>query len=294
MYESIFLNCNGSNIFTTLGALDKLKNKLENVKFWNVCGSASLILFFKLLGLTAKQTYENLKNLEIINTFINGHSLFPEDQEEKKDYIIKYLEGFFKTSLFNNEVTLEEVKRITGLTPCFIVWNRSQQKIVNLNPKDTPFIKLVDCVLASLTNIGIFTNHQIADHIYSSLENIECFPVSYSYCSEVKNLFYLINITTFIKEYSLGINLGPLSQVEDEFLLQKGEYNKHRIENSYKVLPHQENVCRLYSVYSRGNSKEEEKASLFILGHRQASGFLESKDTEVVYKEYLKSIFSQS
>jgi hypothetical protein len=294
MYESIFINCNGSNIFTTLGALDKLKEILENVKIWNVCGSASLILYFKLFGLTSKQTYENLKKLEIVNTFINGHSLFPEDEKEKKEYLRNYLEKFFKTSLFNEEVNLQEAQKITGLTPCFIVWNRSQQKIVNLNPKDTPSVKLLDCVLASLTNIGVFSTHQIKNQTYSSLENIECFPVSYSYYLKLEKLFYLANITTFVKEYSLGINLGPLSQVEDEFLLQKGEYNKHRIEKSYQALPHSENFCKLYSVYSRGNSKEEEKASLFILGHLQANGFLESKDTEKIYKDYLESIFSQS
>lgn len=293
MYESIFINCNGSNIFTTLGALDKLKDNLENVKIWNVCGNACLILYCKLFGFTAKQTYETIKNLELINTFINGHSLFPEDEQEKKDFIINYLEKYFKNSLFNKDVKLGELNRITGLTPCFIVWNRSQQKIVNLNSEDTPQIKLIDCVLASLTNIGVFTTHEINNQLYSSLENIECFPVSYSYYNRIEELFYLINITNFIKEYSLGINLGPLSQVEDEFLLQKGEYNKHRIMNSYKGLPNQENICKLFSVYSRGNSKEEEKASLFILGHRQASGFLESKDTETVYEEYLKTIFLQ-
>jgi len=148
--------------------------------------------------------------------------------------------------------------------------------------------------MASLCNIGVYKTYNINGKEYSSLENIECFPVSYSYYIDVNKLFYLVNITTYDKDYSLNINLGPLKDSEDEFLLQKGEYHKYRIENSCKALPKKENICKLYSVYSRGNSKEEEKASLFILGHRQGKGFLEEKDTYQVYQEYLETIFTQA
>ena len=294
MYESIFINCNGSNIFTTLGALDKLKNNLENVKIYNVSGNGSLILYCKLLGLTYKQTYEKLKKLDLINTFINGHSLFPEDEEDKKDFIKEYLIKLLKKSLIKEDSTLLEIKNLTGITPCFIVWNRKLQKIDNLNPKDTPDFKLIDCIMSSLTNIGVYKTYEIKENLYSSLENIDCFPVSYSYYIDINKLFYLVNITTFDKEYSTGLNLGPLKDIEDEFLLQKGEYQKYRIENSCKVLPQKENLCKLYSMYSRGNSKEEEKASLFILGHRQGKGFLEGNDNYKIYKEYLESIFLQA
>jgi hypothetical protein len=294
MYESIFINGSGSNIFATLGALDKLKSQVENITIWNVNGNASLILFYKLLGLTPKQTFEKLKNFDIINSFINGHSLFPEDEDEKKEYIKGFLEKSFKGTLFNSDVTLDGINSLTGIKPCFIVWNRTEQKIVNLNAKDNPRMKLLDCVLASLTNIGVYNTYEIDEDIYSSLENIECFPVSFSYYTSVENLFYLVNITDYNKKYSLGINLGPLKDTEDEFLTQKGEYHKYRIENSCKALPNNKNICKLYSVFSRGNSKEEEKASLFILGHRQADGFNSGKDTRRVYKKYLEDIYQQN
>ena len=294
MYESIFLNCCGSNIYTALGALDKLKHNLENVKIYNVSGNASLILYCKILGLTYKQTYDKLKNLDIINSFINGHSLLPEDEEEKKEFIKDYLIKLQRKTLIKENTTLLEVKNLTGITPCFIVWNRTLKKIINLNSKDTPDLKLIDCVMATLPNIGVYKTYTINNQEYSSLENIECFPVSYSYYNDIDKFFYLINITTYIKEYSLGINLGLLKDIEDEFLLQKGEYHKYRIENFCKSLPKNENICKLYSLFSRGNSKEEEKTSLFILGYRQASGYLEEKDTHKIYEEYLETIFKQA
>lgn len=294
MYESIFINCSGSNIFTTLGALNNLKTELENSKIWNVSGNASLILYCKLIGLTYKQIYEKLKKLDLINSFINGHSLFPEDEDEKKEYIKKYLINSLKKTLIKDDITLIEAKKLTGITPCFIVWNRTQEKIINLNPNDTPNLKLIDCVMATLTNIGVYKTYKINDNEYSSLENIECFPVSYSYYIDINKLFYLVNITNFIKEYSLGINLGPLKDTENEFLLQKGEYHKYRIENSCQALPKIENICKLYSVFSRGNSKEEEKLSLFVLGNKQSEGFLKGKDTYKVYQKYLETIFSQA
>ena len=294
MYDSIFINSSGSNIFTTLGSLDKLKTNLENIKIWNVTGNASLILYFKILGLTYKQTYEKLKNLEIINSLINGHSFFPEDEEEKKEYLKDYLINTSKKTLIKADTTLSEIKQLTGLKPCFIVWNRSKRNIENINCDDNPDIFLIDAIMATLPNIGVYKTYTINNNIYSSLENIECFPVSKSFYLKLESLFYLVNITVFDKDYSLGNNLGPLKDTEDEFLFQKGEYNKYRIENNCKALPNQENICKLYSVFSRGDSKEEEKASLFILGHRQAKGFLEDQDTHKIYKEYLKTVFTQA
>ena len=293
MYQSLFINCIGSNIFTTLGALDKLKEKLENIKIYNVSGNASLILFYKLLGFTYQQTYEKLKKINLINSLINGHSLFPENEDEKLEYIKDLLKKDNK-SLIKESSTLLEVKNLTGISPCFIVWNRSLQKIVNINPEKNPDIKLIDCVLCSLCNIGVYKTYDIDDNTYSSLENIECFPVSYSYYTDIDKLFYLVNITSYDKDYSWGLNLGPLKDSEDEFLLQKGEYHKYRIENSCKSLPKPKNILKIYSLFSRGNSKEEEKASLFILGHRQAKGFLEEKDTYKVYQDYLETIFRQA
>jgi len=294
MHETIFINCSGSNIYTTLGALNKLKKNIEKIKIWNVCGNASLILYFKLLGFNFTQIYEKLKNFNIINSLINGHSLFPENENEKENYIYEYLASHTKDTIINFDSTLEEIVSLTGITPCFIVWDRTKKDIVNLNPQSTPKIKLIDCIMATLTNMGVYKEYIISNNIYSSLENIECFPISHIYLKNLETLFYLINITQYIKEYSTGINLGPLKDNEDEFLLQKGEYNNYRIKKAVKKLPNQNNICKLFSVFSRGNSPSAEKENLYSLGNKMAEGFLKKEDTYEVYQKYLEKINSQN
>lgn len=293
MYKNIFINSNGSNIYSTLGALDKLKEKCKNITIWNVTGNASLILFYKLLGYTPEQTFDILKKFELTNTLINGHSLFPENAETKKNYILNYLKNFFKDSILDENSTLKNVEKLTGITPCFILWNRKLKKVQNINSNDYGDYKLLDTVMASLTNIGIFEEYTISKNVYSSLENIEPCAVGYAYYTDIEDFLYIFNISEFIKEYNIETNLGPLKSVEDEFLLQKGELLQYTIKKVSKTLPNAENILNIYSIFSRGNSKEEEKASLFILGHLQGCGFLEGKNTKLVYKDYLESVYRQ-
>lgn len=291
MYDSIFINSNGSGLYTTLGTLTKVDNEISNIKYWNVCGNASLVLFFKILGFTYQQIYEKLKLFNLVNSFISGHSLFPENQEEKKQFIKEYLtENLIDTGFFKKDITLGKIKNLTGLIPCFIVWSRTQQKIINLHHED---LKLVDCVMATLCNVGVYDTYTIKGQIYSSLENIECMPVAYSMLEKIQNLFCLINIITYDKKFSLNINLGPLRTIEDELLMQKGELNNYRIEKTCKALSNY-NICKIYSFYSRGDTKEEEKRSLFVLGFKQGEGYLNKQNTQDVYQEYLKTIYSQS
>ena len=73
MYDSVFMSSFGSNIYETLGALETNKNSLKNTVIWNSIGSASIIIFFKILGFTFSQTLEHLKTFELTHTFINGY-----------------------------------------------------------------------------------------------------------------------------------------------------------------------------------------------------------------------------
>ena len=293
MYKNIFINSTGSNLYTTLGFLDKIKKETKDITIWNVTGNASLILFFKLLGLTATQTFDKLKKLEIVNSLINGHSLFPENEGDKKDFILDYLNNSCKDNIIDMDISLKKIQTLTGITACFLVWNRSLKKIENLNPNDYPDIKLKDAILASLTNIGVYKEHSIYKNVYSSLANIDPLPISHSYYDNIDEFLYLVNIGEYKKDYCLYNNLGPLKSTEDEFLLQKEELTKFRSGEVLNKLPNSENIAKIYSIFSRGNSKEEEKSSLFILGHSQAVGFLQGTDTHKVYKEYLESVYSQ-
>jgi hypothetical protein len=247
-----------------------------------------------LLGFTFKQIFQKLKSFDIINSLTNGHSLIPENENEKKSYIYDYLVSQTENTILKYDTTLEQIVSLTGITPCFIIWDRKKNGIINLNSQNTPKVKLIDCIMATLTNIGVYKEYSFLNIVSSSLENIECFPISHIYLKNLERLFYLINITQYKKEYSLGVNLGPLKDNEDEFLLQKSEYNNYRINIAVEKLPNQGSICKLYSFFSRGNSTLAEKNSLYNLGNFLAEGFLKKEDTYSVYKSYLEKINSQN
>lgn len=291
MYDSLFINCSGSNLYVCLGALQRLSKEINTVKIWNITGNASLIFFFKVIGLTYKQTFDKLKKFHLVNSMTNGNSLFPEDQEEKKQFIYDFLEdNLERSSLFHKDVTLGEIENLTGLKGAFIVWSRSDKKIVNLFQSS---YKLIDCVMATLTNIGIYDTYHCHSKVYSSLENIDCMPISRAMCNDINNLLYILSISTYDKKYSYKLNLGPMKEVEDELLIQKGEYNKYRIENSSSIL-NKDNTFKIYSFFSRGDTKEEEKISLYSLGTNQATGFIDKEETYPIFENYIKTIYEQT
>lgn len=291
--SSLFLNCNGSNIYTTLGLIDKIKDKVKMINIWNVTGNASLIMYFRILGYTAYQTYGHLKKHNIINSMINGHSLIPEDEEEKKNFIYSFLLEIMEACpIINKNMNLKEIEKLTGITPCFIMWCRNQKRIVNINPFLEKDYNFIECVMASLCNIGIYQTYTIEDQLFSSLETIECFPVLELCFKNKDEIFYIANITTYNKKYSFGRDLGHLADIEDELLMQKAEYGKYRIENICSNLKNSD-ICKLYSYYSRGNTSDAEKDSLFLLGHKQGKTYLENGDTKETAKEYLKAINNQ-
>ena len=292
--SSLFLNCNGSNLYTTLGLIDKIKDKIKPINIWNVTGNASLIMYFRILGYTAHQTFQHLKKHNIINGTINGHSLIPEDEEEKKDFIYALLVEIMEACpIINKDMNLKEIEKLTGITPCFIMWCRSQKSIVNINPSLKKDYNFIECVMATMCNIGVYQTYELNEDIFSSLESIECFPVLQMCLKKKEDAFYIANITSFNKKYSRGRDLGPLSEIEDELLMQKAEYGKYRIENICRGMSAENDICKLYSYYSRGNSSDTEKDGLFILGHHQGESYLKGVDTKVTAMEYLKAINNQ-
>lgn len=293
--SALFLNCNGSNLFATLGFVDKIKDKIKPISIWNITGNASIIMYFRILGYTAHQTFQHLKKKDLINGMINGYSLIPENEEEKKDFIYSFLIEIMEACpLINKNMNLKEIEKLTGITPCFIMWCRSSKKIVNINPSSEKNYNFVECVMASLCNVGTYKTYEIDDEVFSSLENIECFPVLQICLKNKEDIFFIANITSYNKKFSFGRDLGPLSDIEDELILQKAEYGKYRIENICQGLELQKSdICKLYSYYSRGNSSDTEKDCLFILGRKQGEAYLENRSTKETSKEYLRAINNQ-
>ena len=126
MYNSVFVNSFGSNIFETVGALDSVKDQLKKTVIWNTTGSASLIIFLKIIGFNFSQSFEHLRDFHLSHTFINGYCIIPEDEEVKKNVISEWLnEKIEINNLISKETTLGEIFKLTNIFPNFIVWSRT-------------------------------------------------------------------------------------------------------------------------------------------------------------------------
>lgn len=292
MHDSIFIASQGSNVIVDIGALDKLKSKLNHIKYWNVAGNASLILFFKLLGYNYEQIFRHIIELKILSNTINGSTLMPENEEQRMLYMKTWLiNKINKNKFFHSNVSLLEIYNHTNIFPAFILWSRNKQKIINVNAKNYPDTKLIDAVLASLTGLGFYTKYEIKNITFTNIFSVDCYPYLYSFFVENSNFFYLTNIISNInkKEHSLG----PIQDKENELITQFCDHNNYRINNIIKTLP-EDNVIKVYSNIIKGDITFDAGSSLFRNGQMQAHAFLEKRDTLIEYKIFLENINSQS
>jgi len=292
MFQSIHLYSDGTNIFTLLGTLTAMKDKLKEIIVWNVSGLASLIIFFKILGFNYNQTFEIIKEFELIDNMINGCSLMLEDEEDKlkvvKNWLIDYID---QNGILNIDSTISEIYHTFKFFPNFILYNRNRKTIHTINPDNNPNFTLLDCVLASLCGLGIYKKYNIDDNIFSNLYTILPIPIEYNF----NNIEGSNNLTILLEtEYNFlegKKETSPLWEIENEFLQQKSElhrYNLHKIEKNL------ENYIKIFSYYSRGKVIMDEKLTLFNIGFNQGIKYIEGGDTEDAYKEQLKYIRSQS
>ena len=291
MHNSLFIASQGSNIFVTLGALDKLKETVQNIKTWNVCGNASLILFFKVLGYTYEQMTHMLFELKNITNMINSSSLLPEEEGGTIEYMKDWLfQKINENKLFQINVTLKEVYQHTNILPSYILWSRNKGKIINLNALKHPDVTLIDATLASLTALGFYSQYRIKNTIFTNIFSIDCYPYLYVLLQEDSDYLYIANLSDINNK--IEINLGPMQQQENEIIKQFCEHNNFRIQNINKILP--QNLVSLYSIFQRDELSLEATLGLFKTGNRQGQAFLEGRDTRLEAENYINTINSQS
>ena len=291
MHNSLFISSQGSNIFVTIGALDNLKNNIQTITTWNVCGNASLILFFKILGYTCEQTMKAIFELKIIVNTINCSNLLPSNEIE----LIKYLQEWLmdkieENQLFNKDVTLRDIYQQTNILPAYIVWCRNKNKIINLNALKYPDIKLIDATLSTLTSLGFYTHYQIKNTIFTNIFSVDCYPYLYCLQQEDSNYLYLANLSDINDK--IETNLGPMQSQEIELIKQFCEHNNFRIENISKTIPN--NLIKLYSILRRGELSLETAIGLYKTGYQQGQAFGEGRDTRLAAQDYIDVINSQS
>ena len=189
MYDSVFINSFGSNIFETLGALESTKDQLRKCVIWNTTGSASLIIFLKILGFNFSQSFEHLKNFSLSHTFINGYCIIPEDEKAKRDVITNWMIKMIEiNNLISKETTLGEIFKLTNIFPNFIVWSRKGEKLRCLNPKTTPKMTIIDSILATLTCIGVHSQISINGDTFAGYFCGSFYPYKENFTLEDKEM----------------------------------------------------------------------------------------------------------
>jgi len=289
MYDSLFLTGNGTNIFTTLGFLSLIEKKIQDVRYWNITGNVSLIIFLKIVGYNYGQIFEILEKFKLTVDTINCSSLIPEKQEKKIEYVQEWLSQALQNSeFFSKDIRLSEIYKKTNIFPCFILWSRTNQKIVNINPDTCPSFKLVDCVMASLCFIGLYKTYKMMGEEFSNISSINCYPMEYAKLGDESLFIGTISETlTSKKDF-----LGPLASTEEEIIRQFGEREKVEIERLSKEKKDLEFV-KIFSSYRRGKISREEKLTLFKSGKKQGKAFLNKQDTELEKKNFVTTIEGQ-
>lgn len=289
MYDNVFISSFGSNLYNTIGFLESLKDETSDTVIWNSVGNASLILFLRIMGFQFHQMTQQLKDLNLPHTFINGFSLIPENEDEKKEYIRDWIvRKINQVSLISTDTTLKEIFSLTNLFPNFLVYSRTDREITSLNPSVTPNINLVDCLLASLTGVGTFQNHKIDDKIYSNLNSIDSFPIDkiFTIKKEIRPLF-LGNVSFFVEPLE-EYQYSPMSRNEDEILEQFLERNSYLLKN----IRQEEGKVIIYSdIFKEVDVIKMD--NLYKSGFLQGKNFISGQDTYSVFMNQKDTIYNQ-
>lgn len=296
MYRGIFIYADGSNIFTLLGFLDGIKEKIRETMVWNSCGVASLILFFKSLGYNYKQIFNLIKDFDLISSMINGSSLMIEDEIKKREHIYEWLSNHIeKNGFLNMDSTLLEIFNSQKFFLNFIVWCKNKQQMVPLNANTTPNLTLVDCVMASLTSIGLYTEYSIDDNVFSNSLAINPVPIEKAFSNvegiDIKTL-YILNQKYYNFKKGKKFN-SPLIEIENDILKQNNELNNYLVK---KILEEnrEDTFIKMYSYFSRGKIIIDEKETMYNLGSNQGDFILQERDTYEAYNNHISYIESQS
>ena len=271
----------GSNIFETLGALEALKEEIKDTIIYNCFGSSSLLLFFKILGFTFKQTFDILKDFNLAHTFINGYFIIPEDEEIKKNEIKSWLIQKMEIhNLISKENNLEEIFKLTKIFPNFIVWSRKENKLICLNPKETPNVTLIDCILATITCIGTFREHNLNEDIISSYSVSTSYPYNLNFILDNKkiNTLYIVHKSRFFFQETNDTG-NPFSVIENELLTQSIESN-----NFTTTKLDLENLFMIYSDIYKNTFNDNKKNFCFDNGLKQGYNFKIGDCNDTYYK----------
>lgn len=135
--------------------LQNHSDKFEAYKDWHAYGTASLILFFKIAGYTYQQIIETLSEMKILGDFFPYNSIVTQSSVKNKEYIRDFLKEHLEKSIFDKSSTLEDVGRLLGVKPSFVLYNHKTNKLEVSSPKDN----LLETVLSALCSPSVYNTH---------------------------------------------------------------------------------------------------------------------------------------
>lgn len=281
MYSNVFIISDGSLTIDVMGFLKGMERETKQSVIWTGGGAASLIVFLKCLGFTYDQIVEKLMNLESLTSLLFGGCIEMNASRDINEDLNDWFNHIFTNKkLFDKDITLKEIYKMTKIFPNFIVHDNS---ITSLNPVTTPDYKLKDCVMASLTNFGSLEHHIIENTKYTSFSDFDVYPYSQNFTLNDDA------VTLYIGNYSIPTHkpYTYLEKVQNSLQKIYFERVKKSIENNLDVA--------LVNGFVHGfDIKEYEKVKSLENGKLHADMFLNGQDTRSKMLEMIEAVKNQS
>jgi hypothetical protein len=273
--------CDGSLTIDTMGFLKHLEQQTKHSVIWTSGGAASLIVFLKCLGFTYDQIIENLLKLDSLTSLMFGGCIEMNASKDIEEDLNDWFNHIFASKkLFNKDITLKEIYKMTKIFPNFIVYDDT---IMSLNPASHPDVKLKDGVLASLTNFGSLEYHIMDDVKYTSFSVHDPYPIDQNFTLNDDSK------TLYIANYSIPTHI-PYSYLETvQNSLQQIYFDrvKQRVKDNLDVA--------LINGYTNTMDIEDyDKTKCLENGKTHAQMFLNGDDTRNKMMEMVERIKNQS
>lgn len=243
MYTNVFLVSDGCLTFDVLGTLQGMDKQLSRAIIWNCGGTGSLIIFLKCLGFTWEQMVSKLTLLKCLPNIVYGGCLEPGVSLDIKMEIVTWLTDIINSKkMFSEDTTLKEIYKLTRIFPNILTSKGS------INPKSHPDVTLVDSVLTSMCNFGVYDKHIIDGEEYTSFSKYNPFPLESQVILEniPQETLYLVNYSKLfnnevysvfdgienrlVQEYFDRIYRIATKNTKDHFILVNGIFSKSEIE----------------------------------------------------------------
>jgi len=268
--------------FDTLGFLKEMEPSLSRAIIWNSGGASSLIIFLKCLGFTWEQMELKLNDLKCLPNIIYGGSLEPGVGQDTKREIVSWMVDIINSKkVFSQDTTMKEIYKLTKIFPNFITSEGC------INPKTHPDVALLDGILASMCNFGVYDNHKIEDKEFSSFTIHNPYPLD----SEVK----LENVslkTLYISNYSKLYNNEIFSLFDrvENILIQQ------YFDRVYKIISdnHNEDHVLINGIFDRTDITNYEIKQRVDNGKNHALMFKNGESTLKYMDEIINKIKNQS